>query len=220
MIVAYRGCLGCLFYVVILRCVLNIFRRLTLRSFVGYYESMARKKKMGAPTLYKPSYCKKIIDYFNREPYMQRELSGSRGSVKVVNVANRFPTFERFAADIGIAVSTLYVWAEKHPDFKEAIKMCRQFQHDMLVTNGLAGAYNTAFAIFASKNLLRHENGALWSDRVENDHKSSDGSMSSISKNGEDALNRYLKTRFGKTADELEKTAGKDDDSSAIDKAE
>lgn len=54
---------------------------------------------MGRPTLYKPEYCKKVIDH------MAKGLS-----------------FESFAGTIDTNRDTLYQWTKVHPDFSDAHK--------------------------------------------------------------------------------------------------
>lgn len=54
----------------------------------------------GRPTLYKPEYCKMLIDHFNTG------LS-----------------FESFAGVVGVARSTVYEWKGNFPEFKEATEV-------------------------------------------------------------------------------------------------
>jgi len=54
-------------------------------------------KKMGRPTKYKPEYCQMLIDH------MAEGLS-----------------FDAFAGKLGLERKTLYNWAKRYPEFKEA----------------------------------------------------------------------------------------------------
>lgn len=61
-----------------------------------------------------------------------------------------YPTFERFASMIGVLYQTLLNWCESHESFKTAFELCKQMQRDILISNGLSGAYNPAFAKFVA----------------------------------------------------------------------
>ena len=51
----------------------------------------------GRPTKYKPEYCEKLIEH------MSQGLS-----------------FESFAGEVNVSRSTIYLWADEHPDFSDA----------------------------------------------------------------------------------------------------
>jgi transposase len=63
------------------------------------------KKKMGRPTLYRPEYCSKVIEL------------GRQGKSK-----------EQIAAQLGLGWNTLGGWAEKHPEFKEALHEAKNLE--------------------------------------------------------------------------------------------
>ncbi len=54
---------------------------------------------MGAPTKYEPRFCKMLVEH------MTGGLS-----------------FESFAGEINVAISTIYLWRESHDEFSEAFK--------------------------------------------------------------------------------------------------
>ncbi len=104
----------------------------------------------GRPTDYDPKYIEEITEYFNREPYKKE---GNK------LIPCDFPTLAGFAVKIGVHRFTLYNWGEKHSEFSDAIKKAKEFQEHIMVTNSMKGLYNTAFSIFAAKNLIS------WSDK-------------------------------------------------------
>ncbi len=114
-------------------------------------ELMAKKKE-GAPTKYKPEYCKAIIEYFSVEPY---KLVGKK------EVANDLPFITAFAHSIDVTMETLQEWRRVHPEFSEAYAKARQLQESHFVTNSLRDNFAQPFAIFAAKNMFG------WRDRSE-----------------------------------------------------
>jgi hypothetical protein len=124
-----------------------------------------KKAKMGAPTKYKPEYCQGIVDYFTREltKIITKEKLNKDGDVVQVSetVAEDLPLFEGYAASIGVHRETLLNWTQKHSDFFDAYKKAKDLQLQMLLLNGLGGHYQSAFGIFALKNLHN------WTDRQE-----------------------------------------------------
>lgn len=130
---------------------------------------MKRKKhpgsRFGRPTKYKAEFAAAIIKFFDR-PYTREkaiEKVTPQGMPYEVmeEVPNDFPTFEKFAVQIGVNGDTLVEWAnaknkdgnEKYPDFSAAYKKAKQLQKDFLMQNSLMGRYSTAFAIFTAKNV-------------------------------------------------------------------
>lgn len=103
----------------------------------------------GRDTLYKPEYCEEIVAYF-------QERLNNLGKKKI---RPELPTFEKFSAHLGIAVQTLYNWAEKHPEFMEAKKKASTIQHACLIDGALGDDFASGPAIFAMKNLMK------WTDK-------------------------------------------------------
>jgi hypothetical protein len=112
---------------------------------------------MSGKTSYKPEYCEKMIKYFNIEPYKKEKLKKTNkdGSIeeKLVEIANDLPLLSGFATYIGVHRDTLHYWSTKFTDFSDAYKKAKEIQRKILITNGLRGNYQTAFAIFTAKNL-------------------------------------------------------------------
>lgn len=132
----------------------------------------------GRPTLYKPEYCERIVKFFNVEPFIREEYTDGNGNERTRLVPNRFPTLARFAADLDVDRSTLAEWADKrdengelvHPEFSRAYKRAKDYQEAFLAEGGLAGAFETPFAIFTAKNVIG------WKDKQETTLQNPDGS--------------------------------------------
>lgn len=111
----------------------------------------------GRPTSYDPKYCEDIITFFNRPAFVETTdvYTYKDGTTKETmrRLPNVLPTLERFAADLGVARSSLYEWAKVHKEFAEAISVAKEMQKDMIMTNGMLGLYNSPFAIFVAKNV-------------------------------------------------------------------
>lgn len=116
-------------------------------------------KRGGRPTKYDRSMCESMIAFFDREPNEFVEIKDEDGNPTVavnkygdpIRSPCRFPTFEGFAKSIGVHRETLLNWAESHAEFFDALKMCKDLQKDILIQNGLVGAYDKTFAIFTAK---------------------------------------------------------------------
>lgn len=129
-------------------------------------------KKTGRPTLYKDEYPELLIKHFDIPPYFKttKQVFTKSGVCEVeVLEPNDFPTLAGFAIKIGVCRDSLHEWANKkdkdgnlkHPLFSDAYKKVSLYQENYLVTNGLRGIVNTAFAIFTAKNVLG------WRDKKE-----------------------------------------------------
>lgn len=110
--------------------------------------------KIGRPSKYDPKYCEEIVEFFSGPAYVALP---SKNGIQLFG--NDLPLLSSFAARIGVHRDTLHEWAEKFPDFSDALKRAKDLQEQMLVTNGLKGLYNPSFAVFAAKNILG------WRDR-------------------------------------------------------
>lgn len=92
-----------------------------------------------------------LIDYFSRAPYTESidtvwHSNGAARQEALKRVPNPLPTFEGFAAKIGVSVRRLRRWEEELPMFREACERARDLQRDFLIQNALLGLYNAAFA--------------------------------------------------------------------------
>jgi hypothetical protein len=62
---------------------------------------------------------------------------------------------------LGVAKSTIYKWAEVHPEFSDTLELINQAQEKFLLRGGLSGDFNATIAKLA---LANH----AYSDKVEN----------------------------------------------------
>lgn len=110
---------------------------------------------MARPTKYDPKYCDEAIAFMS-EGYSTKAFAGS----------------------IGVSLATVYNWMEEYPEFLEAIKAGQavgaMWWEKTLKQVASTGDGNASAAIFGVKNRSQEE----WKDKVEQDHTSSDGSMS------------------------------------------
>lgn len=108
----------------------------------------------GRPTKYDPKYCDEIITFLE-EGYSVTAWAGS----------------------IRVARSTVYKWAEEHPEFSDALNIAQAVSalwwEDRLRENAEKGEGNATAAIFGLKNRAADD----WRDKRELDNTSSDGSM-------------------------------------------
>jgi hypothetical protein len=133
----------------------------------------------GRPSKYQESYCDQVIEFFNRDPFELIYITDDEGKKTVATNKHgdpimkpcALPTKEGFAISIGVHSNTLLNWADDHPEFLCAIKKAEDIQKDILIQNGLIGAYDKTFAIFVAKNVTD------MSDKKAIDHTSSDHSM-------------------------------------------
>lgn len=122
----------------------------------------------GRPTKYRPEYCQKIVEFFDRKPYEPMLKDDGTPFLNKfgdpVMIPAVFPTFERFAFEIGVEVKTLHNWCNEHPDFLQAFTRAKHLQSDVLDVNGLAENYNAGYAKFIAINCTEKV------DKVETKH--------------------------------------------------
>lgn len=116
---------------------------------------------MGRLTKYKKTYCKQIVDFFNREPYeIVTSIDEETGAEIALTDRNgnpvmkpcKLPTIEGFARIIGVHRDTINEWQRVHEDFNQALQQAKDMQKDILIQNGLIGAYEKTVMIFVAKN--------------------------------------------------------------------
>ncbi|MEW4469017.1 hypothetical protein AB1K62_14415 [Parasphingorhabdus sp. JC815] len=109
---------------------------------------------MARPTKYKKTYCKQII------AFMENGYSVTA-----------------FAGSIGVARSSVYLWADEYPEFSDALKIAQAkaaiWWEDRLRAVAQGGEGSAVAAIFGLKNRVADD----WREKQEVDHQSSDGSM-------------------------------------------
>lgn len=84
------------------------------------------------------------------------------------------PTIEGLACELDVARPTLYDWGTKHAEFSYILSKLMSHQGRKLLAGGLTGDFNAPFA-----KMMATKHG--YSDRIEQDLTSSDGTMKPIS---------------------------------------
>ena len=133
---------------------------------------------MGRPTKYDPAFCDQAVTFMS-EGYSTKAFAGS----------------------IGVSLSTVYNWMDENPEFLEAIKSGQAagavWWERTLRQVASTGDGNASAAIFGVKNRSQEE----WKDKIENDHTSSDGSMTpktfDTSRLSDAALQELMSARNG-----------------------
>lgn len=123
------------------------------------------KRGLGRPTKYKKVFADMLVEYFSIPATTEKEITittrDGKMYTKTETVANDIPTFEGFAESIQVDDRTLERWDKAktstgrptHPEFCRAYARAKQLQKQILVTNALAGRYNSSFAMFYAKNV-------------------------------------------------------------------
>ena len=121
-----------------------------------------KTKKVGRPTKYKSEYCKKLIDYFDVEPYTDIEIEHyKKGEISWIDkkrMANRMPTLRQFAKKIKVSHDTIYSWLNEksntyQQEFSDAYKRALEYRKEFLIECGLQGLHNPLYAKFIAVNL-------------------------------------------------------------------
>lgn len=111
--------------------------------------------KTGRPSKYEPRFCQMAIDHMSDGASMTS-----------------------FAAEIGVARSTINEWMTVHPEFSEAIKIakakCAAWWERLGRSGAMGGEVNPTLVIFGLKNMAADD----WREKQELAHTSPDGSMS------------------------------------------
>lgn len=119
--------------------------------------------RTGRPSLYSPSLCDAIVDYFRERCSKAMSLTGdptynaldtSAGSshTHVRKIYSECPTLEGFADSVNVSTQTLCRWRDQHPDFCEAIARARDLWAHTLGNLALSGAVNHHAAIWVGSN--------------------------------------------------------------------
>jgi len=116
---------------------------------------------LGRPTKYDPAFCRQLIDFFDVEAYREDVVNEGSTRERIQIVPVKFPTLQRFAAEIGVTKQTMWNWAtaqdedgtRKHPEFFDAYTRAKDLQEAVLVEGAMVGAYNPQFAGFAAVNI-------------------------------------------------------------------
>lgn len=116
---------------------------------------MDEQVKTGRPSKYEPRFCQMVIDHMSDGASMTS-----------------------FAAEIGVARSTINEWMAVHPEFSEAVKIakakCAAWWERLGRQGAQGGEVNPTLVIFGLKNMAADD----WREKQELAHTSPDGSMS------------------------------------------
>ncbi len=114
------------------------------------------KKDNDAACKYKDEYCEKLLEFFNqpstRIEYKKTYFKGELSSETPIVIPNEYPTFEMFAANLGVTTETLKNWCEQYPRFKTYYARAKEIQLAKLTSNALLGLYNPLYAKFEAVN--------------------------------------------------------------------
>lgn len=114
------------------------------------------EKENAAACKYRDEYCEKLIEFFNQPPtrieYKETYYKGELSSRTPVVVPNEYPTFEMFAASIGVTTGTLRNWYENYPRFAFYYARAKEIQLGKLTSNAVTGLYNPIYAKFEAVN--------------------------------------------------------------------
>lgn len=124
------------------------------------------KRKVGRPSSYNDELIDEAYEYLTC--FLNEEKRRELVPPQVV------PTIEGMCFYINRARSTIYSWKndEDKSEFMDIVEGVNEMQSLMLQNGGLGGHYNPSIV-----KLLLTKHG--YSDKVETDHKNSDGSLSS-----------------------------------------
>lgn len=117
-------------------------------------------------SVYKDEYCEALCEYFQPKEatILYEDEYYKDGSVKShkpkVTLPPKYPTFEGFAASIGVHRNTIYIWAEskdengnpKYPRFVQAYAYAKQMQLSICKENAMTKVYDSNFAKFVLIN--------------------------------------------------------------------
>lgn len=105
-------------------------------------------KNVGDDT-YKKRYIEEVQVYLkknkDRSIKLVKAINEEKGMTVYENrLKVKLPSIEGFAKHLGKARRTLYYWAERYPDFKDALDDIMYEQKERLINMGLSGDYNSA----------------------------------------------------------------------------
>lgn len=108
-----------------------------------------------------------IIDYFQgflKKLEKAERVQTKHGDVKHVQAPVSPPLLAGYAVEIGVCRETLWEWAEKYPQFKQAHDFAKAIQELVFIEMGAKGGWNPKFSELMMKNLQG------WKDKREQEH--------------------------------------------------
>lgn len=115
------------------------------------------QKENEAACKYKEKYCDKLMEFFNQPDVeiQYKEVFNRRGEIVArtpIMLPAAYPTFEIFAASIGVTTRTLLEWSKQYPRFSDCYARAKELQLGKLTSNALRGLYNPIYAKFEAVN--------------------------------------------------------------------
>ena len=104
----------------------------------------------GKPTSYRPEYCQAIVTYFSNPESWDLNVD-MKGGAKAIP-KSKLPTFERFAAGIGVTTRALENWRDAHEEFGDAYRIASGLQKSFLMELSAAGLGTGAVALMLQIN--------------------------------------------------------------------
>lgn len=114
----------------------------------------------GRPTEYKEEFIAKVDEYLKICEDEEDEFHKTRGEKsdsydRIIKA--KLPTMYGFAKFIGVALSSVYLWKEKYPQFSEALEKVMEEQKERITNKAISGEYNPTIAklILSSNHGMR-----------------------------------------------------------------
>lgn len=104
----------------------------------------------GRPTKYCQEYCQAIVKYFSNPESWDLNVD-MKGGAKAIP-KSKLPTFERFAAGIGVSTRALENWRDAHEEFGDAYRIASGLQKSFLMELSAAGLGTGAVALMLQIN--------------------------------------------------------------------
>ncbi len=129
--------------------------RFTKNNRIG--EATRFEKENAAACKYHEKYADELIEFFGgpntRVEYSETYDKDGNVIKRIPNVVpNEYPTFEAFAAKLGVTMGTLLNWCKISRRFEYAYARAKEMQRGKLISNTIGGMYNPVFAKFEAVN--------------------------------------------------------------------
>lgn len=118
------------------------------------------KRPVGRPTLYNTDV------QAQAEQYLLEDYKIEGGVI---------PSVAGLACYLGVSRSTIHEWRDRHPEFSGTLDAIEQKQEFIVVNRGLTGDFNATIT-----KLVLANHG--YSDKIQTDHTSSDGSLKPVTR--------------------------------------
>ena len=114
------------------------------------------KKDNQVACKYKEEYCDMLIEFFNKPAtkivYKEMYHKGELTCKIPIVLPEEYPTFELFAASIGVTTRTLKNWCDESPRFSFYYARAKEIQLGKLTSMAVTGMYNPVYAKFEAVN--------------------------------------------------------------------